>query len=304
MELRVLRYFLAVAREENITRAAALLHLTQPTLSRQLMQLEEELGVKLFRRSQYRIVLTEDGMLLRRRAQEIVELAEKTEQEFARRGAELSGEISIGAGETRGMNFLSAQVRSFRALHPQVRFRIHSANADDIKERLENGLLDMGLLVEPVEIGRYAFLRLPQRDRWGVLVPKDSPLAQLDGVTPQDLAPWPLLMSSRYQVVTELESWFGDQWNHLEVAGTFNLMLNAVNMVENGVGIAMGFDLGNLSDQLRFVPLAPAMESGVVLAWKKDQVFSPLVNEFHLHIQSAGAQTAGAQTAGAQPAGV
>ena len=120
-------------------------------------------------------------MLLRRRAQEIVELAEKTEQEFARRGAELSGEISIGAGETRGMNFLSAQVRSFRALHPQVRFRIHSANADDIKERLENGLLDMGLLVEPVEIGRYAFLRLPQRDRWGVLVPKDSPLAQLDG---------------------------------------------------------------------------------------------------------------------------
>ena len=131
-----------------------------------------------------------------------------------------------------------------------------------------------------------------------MLVPKDSPLAQLDGVTPQDLAPWPLLMSSRYQVVTELESWFGDQWNHLEVAGTFNLMLNAVNMVENGVGIAMGFDLGNLSDQLRFVPLAPAMESGVVLAWKKDQVFSPLVNEFHLHIQSAGAQTAGAQPAG------
>ena len=227
MELRVLRYFLAVAREENITRAAALLHLTQPTLSRQLMQLEEELGVKLFRRSQYRIVLTEDGMLLRRRAQEIVELAEKTEQEFARRGAELSGEISIGAGETRGMNFLSAQVRSFRALHPQVRFRIHSANADDIKERLENGLLDMGLLVEPVEIGRYAFLRLPQRDRWGVLVDQGHPLAGKKFITPEDLLGVPLLLPRRERVQQELSGWFGDQFDEIEVAATYNLLLNA-----------------------------------------------------------------------------
>ncbi len=287
MELRILRYFLAVAREENITRAAALLHLTQPTLSRQLMQLEEELGVKLFRRSQYRIVLTEDGMLLRRRAQEIVELADRTEQEFLHRSSELSGEIAIGAGETRGMTFLSQQIRSFRAMHPQVRFRIYSANGDDIKDRIENGLLDMGLFVEPVEISRYAFLCLTEKDRWGVLVRKDSPLAALEGVSPQDLAGVPLLMSSRERVQSELESWFGEYWNSIEVAATYNLVLNAANMVENGVGVAIGFDLGNISDNLRFVPIDPKEESGVVLAWKKDKFFSPAASEFQQHMKRA-----------------
>ena len=163
MELRVLRYFLAVAREENITRAAALLHVTQPTLSRQLMQLEEELGVKLFRRGQYRVVLTDEGMLLRRRAQEILELAEKAERELSRSGGELSGEIAIGCGETRSMTTLSRHIRLFRQRYPQVRFRIYSAIADDVKECIEKGLLDMGLLTEPVDIGRYAFHRLPER---------------------------------------------------------------------------------------------------------------------------------------------
>ena len=148
MELRVLRYFLAVAREENITKAAALLHVTQPTLSRQLMQLEEELGVKLFRRSQYRVVLTDDGMLLRRRAQEIVELADKAERELQHLDAELTGEIAIGCGESVGMTFLSEHIRAFRRLHRQVQFRIYSANADDVKERIEKGLLDMVLFCE------------------------------------------------------------------------------------------------------------------------------------------------------------
>lgn len=167
MELRVLRYFLAVAREENITKAAALLHVTQPTLSRQLRQLEEELGVKLFRRSQYRVVLTDDGMLLRRRAQEIVELADKAERELQHLDTEVTGEIAIGCGESVGMTFLSEHIRAFRRLHRQVQFRIYSANADDVKERIEKGLLDMGLLTEPVDIGRYAFLRTLQKDRWG-----------------------------------------------------------------------------------------------------------------------------------------
>ena len=161
MELRVLRYFLAVAREENITKAAALLHVTQPTLSRQLMQLEDELGVQLFRRSQYRVILTEDGMLLRRRAQEIVELADKAERELQHHETELTGEVAIGCGESVAMTFLSEHIRAFRALHPQVQFRIYSAIADDVKERIEKGLLDMGLLTEPVDIGRYAFLRTP-----------------------------------------------------------------------------------------------------------------------------------------------
>ena len=164
MELRVLKYFLVVAREENITKAAALLHVTQPTLSRQLMQLEEELGVKLFRRGKYHVSLTDDGMLLRRRAQEIVELAEKTEQEFQRKDGELAGDISIGTGESNSMTALSRKIAAFRREHPLVRFHIYSATADEIQERLEKGLLDLGMLSEPVDIGRYEFTRLPKRE--------------------------------------------------------------------------------------------------------------------------------------------
>ena len=167
MELRVLRYFLAVAREENITKAAAMLHLTQPTLSRQLMQLEDELGVQLFHRSRYHIVLTDEGMLLRRRAQELVDLADKTVREFAAQETELMGEIAIGAGESRSMTFLSRAIRTFREQYPKVTFRIFSANADDVKERLDTGLLDMGLLTEPVDVGKYAFCRMQEKDRWG-----------------------------------------------------------------------------------------------------------------------------------------
>ena len=287
MELRVLRYFLTVAQEENITKAAMLLHVTQPTLSRQLMQLEEELGCKLFHRSQYRIILTDAGMLLRRRAQEIVELADKTQREFAQSAGELSGEISIGCGETQSMTFLSQHIRTFRELYPQVQFHIYSANADDVKERIEKGLLDMGLLTEPVDIGRYTFLRLPQKDQWGVLVPKGSPLAKKDAVTPQDLADVPLLLSGREKVRSELASWFGDAFDHLNIAATYNLILNAANMVKNEVGVAVCFYLENISDSLQFVPLSPRLETGTVLAWKKDKVLSPATKQFHLHIKNA-----------------
>ncbi len=280
MELRVLRYFLAVAREENITKAAALLHVTQPTLSRQLMQLEDELGVQLFRRSQYRVILTEDGMLLRRRAQEIVELADKAERELQHHETELTGEVAIGCGESVAMTFLSEHIRAFRALHPQVQFRIYSAIADDVKERIEKGLLDMGLLTEPVDIGRYAFLRTPQKDRWGVLLPKDHPLAQQPTVTPGDLLGIPLLLSGRETIRSELASWFGDAYEKIEIAATFNLVLNAANMVKNGIGAALCFDLGNLSDEVTFVPLSPMLETGTVLAWKKDQTDSPAAEQF------------------------
>ena len=280
MELRVLRYFLAVAREENVTKAAALLHVTQPTLSRQLMQLEAELGVKLFRRSQYRVILTEDGILLRRRAQEIVELADKAERELQHHETELTGEIAIGCGGRRSMTFLSQHIREFRELHPKVRFRIHRANADDVKERREKGLLDMGLLTEPVSIGRYAFLRTPQKDRWGLLVPKEHPLAQKSGVTPEDLCAVPLLISSRETVRNELAGWFGSAYEKLEITATYNLILNASNMVRNGIGAALCFDLDNISDALTFVPLSPRLETGTVLAWKKDQTFSPAAEQF------------------------
>lgn len=280
MELRVLRYFLAVAREENITKAAALLHVTQPTLSRQLMQLEQELGVTLFRRSQYRIILTDDGMLLRRRAQEIVELADKTERELQHTESELTGEIAIGCGESVGMTFLSQHIQEFRKLHRQVQFRIYSANADDIKERIEKGLLDMGLLTEPVDIGRYAFLRTPQKDQWGILIPKEHPLAQQKSVTPRDLLTIPLIVSGRDTVRNELASWFGDDYDKIDVAATYNLILNAANMVKNGVGAALCFDLDNISDALAFVPLSPKFETGTVLAWKKEQSCSAASEHF------------------------
>lgn len=165
MELRVLKYFLMVTREENITKAAALLHLTQPTLSRQLMQLEEELGVKLFYRSKHSIILTEDGMLLKRRAQEIVSLSHKTVQELSHKKDVLSGEIAIGCGETKGMLFFSEQIRKFQHKYPLVQFSIHSAIADDIKERIEKGILDIGLLMEPVDVGKYEFIRMPQKEK-------------------------------------------------------------------------------------------------------------------------------------------
>lgn len=287
MELRVLKYFLAVAREENITRAAALLHLTQPTLSRQLMQLEEELGVQLFHRSRYHIVLTDEGMLLRRRAQELVDLAEKTEREFACRETELIGEISIGAGETRSMSFLSRAMVSFRTLYPKVTFRIFSANADDVKERLDMGILDMGLLTEPVDVGKYAFCRMREKDLWGVLVRADSPLAAMEAVTPQDLEDVPLLISGREIVQRELASWFGERWEKLQIAATFNLVLNAANMVRCGVGTALCFDLNTAFDDLRFLPLSPRMETGTVLVWKKDQILTPAVEAFHQHIKNA-----------------
>ena len=280
MELRVLRYFLAVAREENITKAAALLHVTQPTLSRQLMQLEDELGVKLFRRSQYCVVLTEDGMLLRRRAQEIVELADKAERELQHHEEALTGEIAIGCGETAAMTFLSEHIRAFRRQHPLVQFRIYSAIADDVKERIEKGLLDMGLLAEPVDIGRYAFLRMPQKDRWGVLLPREHPLAQKEAVTPKDLTGVPLLISGRETVRNELAGWFDNAYEKIEIAATFNLILNAANMVKNGVGAALCYDFGSLSDALTFVPLSPKLEAGTVLAWKKDQTYSPAAKQF------------------------
>lgn len=272
MELRVLNYFLTVAREENITRAAQLLHVTQPTLSRQLMQLEEELGVQLFHRGKHSVSLTEDGMLLRRRAQELVSLSEKTKLELQHKEEIPAGEIAIGCGESKSMSLLSEKMVSFRQKYPLVQFSIYSAIADDIKERIEKGILDMGLLVEPVDISKYEFIRLPVKERWGVLVREDSPLAQKDCVTPEDLLEVPLLMVRREQVKNELANWFGDTYEQLEIAATYNLIVNAAFMVERGLGVALCFDLGAVFENLRFIPLLPRMETGSVLVWKKNQM--------------------------------
>ena len=288
MEFRVLKYFLMVAREENITKAAALLHLTQPTLSRQLMQLEEELGVKLFHRSKHSIILTEDGMLLKRRAQEIVSLSDKTVQELSHKEDVLSGEIAIGCGETKNMLFLSEQIRKFQQKYPLVQFSIHSAIADDIKERIEKGILDIGLLMEPVDIGKYEFIRMPQKEKWGILVRKDSELAAKESINPKDLTNVPLIMVKRELVKNELASWFGDYYEGLQIAATYNLILNAASMVERGVGVALCFDLGaSFYEDLCFIPLAPTLETGSVLVWKKNQTLGAATSQFMRYLRNA-----------------
>lgn len=281
MELRVLQYFLTVAREENITKAASLLHITQPTLSRQLMQMEEELGVKLFRRGKHNILLTEEGMLLRRRAQEIVDLAEKTAKELKREEESVSGEISIGCGEAKNMKPLAEMMASFQQKYPEVSFNIYTAIADDVKERLENGTLDMGLLLEPVEVSRYQYVRMPLREKWQVLMRRDSQLAVKEQIAPADLAGVPLIMAKRQSVRNELENWFGHDKEKLDIVSTCNLSHhNQSIMVESGIGVALVMEFACNQDTLCLRPLDPEIESGCVLVWKKNLTLSLAMQRF------------------------
>lgn len=260
MELRVLKYFLAVAREENITKAAEFLHITQPTLSRQLMQLEEELNAQLFIRGKNRIVLTDEGMLLRRRAEEIVDLANKTEKEFLEQDNLVTGEIFIGGGETNAMHILARIIKEFKEEYPQIKYQFYSGNADDIKERLDKGLIDIGLLTEPVDIEKYEFVRLEQKEVWGILAPKDSKLAAKEYATPQDLLKLPLLSTRRTIVQNEIANWFGQDYEQLDIIATYNLIYNAAIMVEEGIGYAICLEkLVNINDEtkIRFIPFYP-----------------------------------------------
>ena len=274
MEIRVLKYYLLVAREENITKAANLLHLTQPTLSRQLMQLEEELGVQLFRRSKHRIVLTEDGMLLRRRAEEIVALADKTKDDLQHREGQLSGTVTVGSGELRSSGFLTRLLTAFQAEHPLVSFTIYSGNSDNIKERIERGLLDVGLLQEPVDIAKYSFIRTPCSEQWGVLVREDSELASRESVTPADLAAVPLILPERESVQNELFNWFGPYAEGLRITAAGNLLYNLASLARASGSSVLTLDLDCHYEGLRFIPLAPKLESNTVLVWKKTQMFS------------------------------
>lgn len=280
MEIRVLKYFLMVAREENITKAANLLHLTQPTLSRQMMQLEEELGVTLFRRSKHRIILTEEGMLLRRRAEEIVSLAEKTKDDFRHKQEHLAGTIAVGSGELQSSRFFTQLIAAFQKENPLVSFRIYSGNSDNIKERIERGLLDIGLLQEPVDIAKYNFVRTPVHEQWGVLVRADSELAARDSVSPADLADVPLILPDRENVQNELLNWFGPHAEGLRITATGNLLYNLAFLARESGGCVLTLNLACHYDGLRFIPLAPELKSGTVLVWKKAQTFSPAAAAF------------------------
>lgn len=283
MELRVLRYFLTIAREGSITNAANALHVTQPTLSRQIRDLEEELGQTLFVRGSHSVTLTPEGMLLRKRAEEIIDLVSKTEQEFAQTEETLSGDVYIGAGETVGVHVLTRAARRLQEAFPAVHFHISSGDTTDVREELDKGLIDFGLLFAPVDLARYNAIRLPYRDTWGVLMRRDCPLAGKETVCLKDLETQPLIVSRQVLKTNRLQAWFGDAARQLQVADTYSLVFNGSLMVEDGMGCALCLDnIINVagSDTLCFRPLEPRREAEMFIIWKKYQIFSRAAERF------------------------
>lgn len=283
MELRVLRYFLTVAGEETITRAAELLHLTQPTLSRQLAQLEEEVGAKLFVRGTRRLTLTEEGLLLLRRAREIVELVDKAEQELKCHEETLEGLVSLGCGEMAAVELLPDLIRHFQQRYPNISFDLYTATAEIIKERMEQGLTDVGLLLEPVDLNRLDFFRLPVTEPWVVVMRPQDPLGEKEAITPQDLRGNPLLLPRRTQVQGELISWLGEAYSPAQARITGNLATNIHLMVYHGLGYALSMR-GALpywdENKLIYRPLSPPLSATCVMAWKKQQPHSVATTRF------------------------
>lgn len=283
MELRVLRYFLTVAREQSITAAAETLHITQPTLSKQLRELEEELGKKLFTRGNRKITLTEEGMFLRKRAQEIVELADKTEANFAAGVGSVSGDIFIGSGETGAVRYLGRTLYKMRSIYPGVRFHLFSGNGEDVSDRLDKGLIDFALFVGMTDLKKYDYLKLPYSHRWGLILRRDDPLAAHEAVTPEMLMNVPILCSRQALIQNELSGWLGRPFDELNLAGTYNLIYNASIMVEEGLGCAVCIDrlLDTSGDSaVCFRPFEPAIDAELFIAWKKYQFFSAAAGKF------------------------
>ncbi len=283
MELRTLRYFLATAGEGNITRAADILHVTQPTLSRQLMDLEKELGTTLVIRGKKGLTLTEEGMFFRQRAEEIIELADRLEQAFVEKNDSVSGMISIGATEAIGSRLLAKLIKRFSERYPQVEFHLYNEMADDIKERMDKGLIDVGLLLEPVDIVKYDFIRLSQKETWGVLTRKDHPLAEREVISPKEVTEYPLILPLREKVRAEVLNWLEKDEKDLRIPLSYTLLSNAVLLVEEGLGCAFCLD-GALavrsSPNLRFIPISPEHTTRSVLIWKKNHLFSPATSLF------------------------
>lgn len=285
MELRVLRYFLAVAREESISDAAEFLHITQPTLSRQLMDLEEELGKQLLIRGKRnrKIMLTEDGMRLRKRAEEIVALADKTEAEFLAADDAVSGDVYIGCGESDAMRIIAKTAVKLRRDYPEIHFHLYSGNAEDVSERMEKGLLDFGIFITSANIDKYDYLKLPAYDTWGLIMRKSDKLAAKDFITPQDLEGLPLIMSRQALVQEDIGRWSKKQIQNLNVVATYNLVYNAAIMTREGFGYTLTLDklanTGSDSD-LCFRPLKPELRINLNLVWKKYQIFSKASQKF------------------------
>lgn len=291
MELRVLQYFLAVAREQNIVRAAHSLHLSQPTLSRQIKAMEEELGKQLLIRGtkgSRKITLTKEGMILQKRAEEILSLVQKTEKEITLSDQVVIGDVYIGTGETDAVRLIARAARSLYETYPGIHYHIASGNAEFVLEQLEKGLIDFGMIFDPVDQSKYNAIKIPYKDIWGVLMRRDSPLAEKETITPEDLWDKPLIISRQGNSGNALASWMGKDLSELEIVATYNLLFNASLMVEEGLGYAIGLDkIINTSGNSRlcFCPLSPRKEAETNIIWKKYQIFSQASEKFMMKLK-------------------
>ena len=290
MDIRVLQYFLAVAREESITKAAESLHMTQPPLSRQLKDLEDELGKQLLIRGSRKVTLTDDGILLRRRAEELVDLMEKTKNEIMSTDYDISGDVYIGGGESDTISFLAQIACDLQHEYPHIHYHIYSGDAERVSEKLDKGLIDFGLFVEaPSDIEKYNYVRLPQKDRWGVLMRDDSPLADKPFINAEDLWDKPLIVSHQASKSSEVFRWLGKSEAELDIVMRYDLIYNASQFVKKGFGYVIGLDkIINTAGEsnLCFRPLHPTWESELFVVWKKYQVFSRAADIYLKRIQS------------------
>lgn len=283
LEIRVLRYFISVVREESITRAAQVLHITQPTLSRQMAQMEDQMGVKLFVRGTRKIVLTNEGLLLFRRAEEILELVDKTEKELTAQEANVEGMVSVGCGDIAAVQLLPALIRQFNIKYPKVNFNFYTATADMIMQRMDRGLTDVGLLMEPLSMERCDFIRLNNAEQWVVAMHPDSPLAKKDAITAADLRHEPLIMPHRLTIQAELANWFGDAFGQLHVLFYSNLPSTACVMVDGQLAYAL-IVRGSVAfwdkQHVVYRPLSPDLTASSVLVWKGQQPFGVATEKF------------------------
>lgn len=288
METRVLRYFLAVAQEGSVTRAARALHLTQPTLSRQIRELEEELGQTLFSRGGRELSLTREGPLLRQRAEEIVGLAEITEKEFRSLGEKtVSGDLSLGCGESKALSFVTDALKVLQDEHPLIIPHFFSGNGEIVMDRLDKGLLDFAVLMGAENTERYSSLPLPNHDTWGLLMDKDDPMAQKKAITAEDLLDIPLILSSQSLSRDELSGWLGFPMSRLHIAATYTLLFNGSLMVRSGLGYALCFD--HIAPSGKDSPFAfRPLTSPLSLVWKKHQILSAPAEAFLAKIREAG----------------
>ena len=288
MELRVLQYFLAVTREQSISGAAESLHLSQPTLSRQLKDMEDELGKQLMIRGNRKTTLTEEGMILRKRAEEILDLVEKTEQEITVSDNVVAGDVYIGAGETDAVHLLAKAARRLQFSYPDIHYHISSGDTTDVLESLDKGLIDFGLLFGPVDTSKYEYVEFPVKDTYGILMRKDSPLAEKESIRPEDLWDKPLIVNRNTRNGDLLTSWLGKKTDELNVTATYNLLFNASLMVDEGLGYALALDkiINTTGDSnLCFVPCEPYLNVGMNLIWKKYQIFPKAAQKFIAEFQ-------------------